>query len=258
VGWERAKLGSGDPVRLTDPGWLESVAQLLENGGIDLGAWGLAWARVAPLVAIVPAFGLRALSGPTRAAAALVLAAVIVPSLRPAVVEPGRVPVLLLLEVLRGTVVAVSAAVPLWAATMAGGAIDALRGSQDLLNVPTVEGRATPLGVLFSLLAATIFLGTGGPAHVVAALSSAPSGIGDGVTRVASDIAAGIGIAVAIAAPLIAASIVLEISGALVARAASPAHLHAFLAPIRSLALLTLTALLLARIAAFIGVLVQR
>ena len=152
---------------------------------------------------------------------------------------------------------AVSAAIPLWAATMAGGAIDALRGSQDLLNVPTVQGRATPLGVLFSLLAATLSSAPEGR-RTSSRRSSAPSGIGDGVTRVASDIAAGIGIAVAIAAPLIAASIVLEIAGALVARAASPAHLHAFLAPIRSLALLTLTALLLGRIAAFIGVLVQR
>ena len=111
--------------------------------------------------------------------------------------------------------------------------------------MPTVEGRATPLGVLFSLLAATIFLGTGGPAHVVGALASSPPELGDGVTRAAADIAAGIGIAVAMAAPLLAASIIVEIAGALVARAASPAQLHAFLAPIRSLALLMLTALLL-------------
>jgi len=150
-----------------------------------------------------------------------------------------------------------SAAAPLWAATMAGGTIDALRGSQDTLTAPTVEGRATSLGVLFSLLAATIFLGMGGPAHVLEALGSSPPGIGDGITRAAGDIAAGIGIAVAIAAPLIAASIIIELAGALIARAASPAHLHAFLAPIRSLALLILTALLLNRIAAFMAVVIR-
>jgi hypothetical protein len=59
------------------------------------------------------------------------------------------------------------------------------------------------------------------------------------------------------AAPLLAASIVVEIAGALVARAAAPAHLHAFLAPIRSLALLILTALLLNRMAAFMAALVK-
>jgi len=243
---------------MTEPGLLETLARLFEQGGIDLAAWGLAWARVAPVVAIVPAFGLRALSAPVRAATALVLAAIIVPAMRPAVVGPGPLPVLLLVELARGTVVALSAAIPLWAATMAGGVIDALRGSQDLIMVPTVEGRATPLGVLFSLLAATVFLGMGGPAAVVGALASAPADLGDGVKRAAADIAAGIGMAVAMAAPLLAASVILEIAGALVARAASPAHLHAFLAPIRSLALLILTALLLNRMAAFMAAWVQR
>jgi len=242
---------------LRDTGLLETIARLLETQGIDLAAWGLAWARVAPVVALVPAFGLRALSAPVRAAAALVLAAVIAPALRPVVGSVLPFPVLLLIELVRGTLVALSAAVPLWAATMAGGVVDALRGSQDSLMAPTVEGRASQLGVLFSLLAAALFLGMGGPAHVVGSLTSSPIGLEDGVHRAARDIASGIGIAVAIAAPLIAASIILEIAGALVARAASPAHLHAFLAPIRSLALLTITALLLDRIAAFIALVVR-
>jgi type III secretory pathway component EscT len=245
-------------MRPTDPGILGTLARLFDEGGIDLAAWGLAWAKVAPLLAIVPAFGLRALSGPVRAATALVLAAVIVPSLRPEIAGPGPIPLLLLTAIARGTVVAISAAVPLWAASMAGGVIDALRGSQDLLGVPTVEGRATPLGVMFSLFAALLFLAMGGPANVVGALASAPPSLGDGATRAAADIASGIGVAVAIAAPLLAASVILEIAGALVARAASPAHLHAFLAPIRSLTLLALTALLMNRIAAFLGAIVQR
>jgi hypothetical protein len=75
----------------------------------------------------------------------------------------------------------------------------------------------------------------------------------DGVSRAAANLAAGIGIATAMAAPLLAASLILEIAGALVARAASPAHLSALLAPIRSLALLALTAIFLDRIAAFVA-----
>src|SRR5260370_268572 len=145
-------------MRPTDPGLLETLARLFEEGGIDLAAWGLAWAKVAPLIAIVPAFGLRALSAPVRAATALVLAAVIVPSLRPALVEPGPIPLLLVTAVARGTVVAISAAVPLWAASMAGGGIDALRGAQGLPGLPTVECPATPLGVPFPLLPPTPLL----------------------------------------------------------------------------------------------------
>ena len=33
----------------------EAMAQVLADGGVDLGALGLAWARVAPTVALVPA-----------------------------------------------------------------------------------------------------------------------------------------------------------------------------------------------------------
>ena len=37
---------------------LETVVHALEGSGIDLSRLGLAWARVAPTVAIVPAFGI--------------------------------------------------------------------------------------------------------------------------------------------------------------------------------------------------------
>jgi flagellar biosynthetic protein FliR len=242
---------------LKDVGLLEALAHLLETGGIDLAGWAVAWARVAPVIAIVPAFGLRALSTPVRAAAALLLAAVIIPAVRPLASGPLPFPILLITELARGTIVAVAAAVPLWAATMAGGTADALRGSENTSPMPTVEDRATPLGTLFSLLAATLFLGLGGPARVVGLLAS-PIQLEGGAARAAADIAAGIGVGLAIAAPFIAASVVLEIAGAFVARAASPAYLHVFLAPIRSLALLTLAALLLERIATFMALFVGR
>lgn len=234
---------------------LEALARLFESSGFNLAAWGLAFARVLPIIVIVPAFGLRALSAPVRTAAALVLSAVIVPAIRPAGSTALPWPPLLLFELARGTLVAIAAAVPLWSATMAGGIVDALRGSQEQVEAPTVEGRASPLGALFSLLAATIFLATGGPARLVGILVSPPASLESGVARAAANLAAGIGIATAIAAPLIAASLILEIAGAFVARAASPAHLSALLAPVRSLALLTLTAIFFDRIAAFVALL---
>jgi type III secretory pathway component EscT len=138
---------------------------------------------------------------------------------------------------------------------MAGGIVDALRGAQDQVDAPTVEGRPSPLGALFALLAATIFLGTGGPARLVGILVSPPPSLESGLARAAANLASGIGLAIALAAPLVAASLILELAGALVARAASPAHLSALLAPVRSLALLALTAIVLDRMAALLAAL---
>jgi type III secretory pathway component EscT len=252
------ELGAHGEVPVTDPGLLESVARLLGAEGIDLGAWGLAWARVAPLIAIVPAFGLRALPAAVRAAVGLMLALVIAPALRVTAHSPGPYTLLVLLEIARGLPVALAAAVPLWAATMAGGVIDALRGSQDVVSVPTVEGRATGLGVLFSLLAAVLFFSAGGPARVAGSLAQPGLEVAGPLARAAFDLSAGIGIAVAIAAPLVAASIVVELSFALVARAASPAQVHALLAPVRSIVLLLCAAVVFDRMAALLRVLVAR
>jgi type III secretory pathway component EscT len=232
---------------------LEAVARYLQASGVDLVAWGLAFARVGPVLAIVPAFGLRAMSIPVRAGITLLLALVILPALRTPAQQESAIPALLLLEVARGTAIAVSAAVPLYVASMAGGVIDALRGAQELVSVPTVEGRTTPLGVLFSLLASALFLGMGGPARILGALVRGPFDLSHGPARIAEDLASGVAIAVALGAPLAAASIIVEIAAALIARAASPAHLHALLAPARSLLLLCVTAILLERIAGYLA-----
>ena len=49
--------------------------------------------------------------------------------------------------------------------------------------------------------------------------------------------------------PLLAASVVIEVAAALVARAASPAQVHALLAPLRALGVLAVTAIAFERIA---------
>jgi hypothetical protein len=50
-----------------------------------------------------------------------------------------------------------------------------------------------------------------------------------------------------VAAPVLAASVVLDVASALIARAAAPAFVQQLLAPLRSLLLLGITALLLER-----------
>lgn len=172
------------------------------------------------------------------------LALCIYPALTPVLVSQPNVPwvVLALGEILRGLPVALAAAVPMWAATMAGGVADSLRSSQDQRDSPVVEGKASTLGVPLSILASAIFLFTGGPSRVVSLLAR-----GDFPTSplvvMANDIASGITLALALSGPLLAASIVTEVSGALLARSASPAQITALLSPLRAFAILAIFAL---------------
>jgi type III secretion protein T len=230
---------------------LGEIVRTFEASGVDLAALGLAWARVSPTVVLVPAFGLKALPTAARGVLGLMLAVSIVPALGAFAASRAHEPwpLLVLEEVLRGLPIALAAAIPLWAATMAGGVVDALRGTSDTATVPTVEGKPTPLGVPLSLLASAIFLATGGPSRAVAALASPDLGPHP-VLNAARDLVSGISLAVAIGGPLLVAAIVLEVGAALIARAATPAQIHMLLAPLRSLGVLAVMAIVLERIAA--------
>lgn len=226
----------------------------------DLQGLGLAWARFGPTLAIVPAFGLKALPTPARGILGLALAAGVYPALTPILVERAGTPwfVLALEQIVLGIPVALAAAIPLWAATMAGGLVDALRGTQDGSGLAVVEGsRATPIAILLSLLASVVFLATGGPARVAASLAATTT-LGEHPLLAASHaLVAGIGLAVAIGAPLLAAAVVLEIAFALIARAASPSQVHALLAPLRALGLLAIVAIVIERLADVIAIAVR-
>jgi flagellar biosynthesis protein FliR len=249
------------------PSLLSTVADALDRSGLDLAAVGLAWARAAPAVAIVPAFGLRALPTAARAVLALALAVTVFPALAPihgpglgnGVESAAAWPLTALREMALGLPVAIAAAVPLWAATMAGGVADALRGSAARGSplAPTVEEGATPLGVPLSILASSLFLASGGPSRVALALAI-PTPEGHPVLAAVEDLTSGITLAVAVAGPLLAASVVVEVAGALVARAAAPAQLHLLLAPLRALGLLVTLALSLERMAIVLASAVDR
>jgi type III secretory pathway component EscT len=239
------------------PSLLGTLTEAFDAAGIDLSRLGLAWARVSPTVTIVPAFGLRALPAPARAVMGLALAAVIVPAVPPLAAEGAGSWLLRALEQMAlGLPVAVAAAVPLWAATMAGGVADALRNANDQRTVAVVEGPATPLGVPLSLLASAIFLATGGPARVLEALATRPIGVHP-LLAAANDVTQGIALAVAIGGPLLAAAVVIEVGAALVARAASPAQVHLLLAPLRALAVLAVMGIVLERVGAVLAVAVE-
>ncbi len=232
------------------PSVIGAVVETFSRAGIDLAPLGLAWARAMPAVTLVPAFGLRALPAPARALLGFALAACIFPAVAPIDIGSSRPwPILALGEVALGLPVALAAAVPLWAATMAGGVADALRGSQETPAAPAaVEGPATPMGVALSLLASAIFLATGGAARVAGALSQRPM-TAHPVLAAVDDLVGGITLAVALGGPLLAASVVIEVAGAIVARAAFPAQVHALIAPLRALGTLVVMGIVLERLA---------
>lgn len=224
----------------------------------DLAALGLAWARVMPVVTIVPAFGLRALPAAARGVLGLALAAAIYPAVVPIVIAQRSTPwfVLALEQIVLGLPVALAAAIPLWAATMAGGLVDVLRGSPDGPGLATVEGKPSSFGVLLSLFASVVFLATGGASRAAGALAHYELP-GHPLLLAAHDIVAGVGLAIAIGGPLLAAAVVLELAFALVARAASPAQVHALLAPLRALGLLAIVAIVLERLATLVATAAQ-
>ena len=76
----RWRCGQVRPPRV-DPDLFTWVEGVLAPWGIELRALMLAWARVAPSVAIVPAFGLRGLPAPVRVGLAVCLALLIVPTI---------------------------------------------------------------------------------------------------------------------------------------------------------------------------------
>jgi type III secretory pathway component EscT len=239
------------------PGLVESLVEVVEKNGLDLGAWGLAWARVIPSITLVPAFGLRAFSAPARIVLGLALAACIAPALQP-IAATTSWPVAALSEVARGVPVALTAAVALWAANMAGGLVDDLRGAREQAELPNVETGASPLGALFVMLTSIAFLESGGPARIASALARPALEVMGPLQAAALNLSNGIQIAVAVATPLVVASIVVEVASALVSRAANPAYVQPLLAPLRSLVILGVLALVLERMVALFGILAAR
>jgi type III secretory pathway component EscT len=179
------------------------------------------------------------------------LALAIAPALRP--IEADALPLALELgrEFVRGLPVAVGAALLVHVALMAGGAMDDLRGGRETSALPLFQGTTTPIGALLGLLVVCAFHAAGGPASLVAALLVEPGASGS-VVAVTGRIVASVGLAVAASAPLAVVAIVLSVAEALIARAASPAHIAGLLAPLRGIALLGVAALVLDRVLVFL------
>jgi type III secretory pathway component EscT len=198
---------------------------------------------------VVPAFGAAAVPAPARAGLGVALAAAIVPSLGPRPASALPLGIELLREAALGVPVALGAAVLVYAAVMAGGALDDLRGARETASLSVFEGPTSSSGTLLGLLVIVSFLEFGGAARVVDALAHLER-TGPTWSVVTAQLASSIELALAVAAPLAAAAIVLSVAEGLIARASAPAHVTSLLSPLRGVALLALFALLLDRMLA--------
>jgi type III secretory pathway component EscT len=226
---------------------LDALSALLTANGVEPRAWALGLSRATPAVTLIPAFGLGAVPVQTRLVLGLSLGLCIAPALG---AQAGSAPLLaaMAIEALRGLPVALLAALAVYVAMTAGGLVDDLRGAKEAITLPALPEQLPPVATLFALLASIAFLETGGAARVAAVLAqpnlAAPFSW-SGVTRA---FAGSFDLAFAIAAPLAVASVVLETASALIARAATPAFIGPVLAPLKSVALLGVLALVLERV----------
>jgi len=230
-------------------GILDALVTELDGGRGTLLGWGVAWARVLPSLFIVPAFGLGLLPGSLRAAMALALAVGIAPALHPsAVVLAAPWPAVLAAEALRGVPIALSAAISLWVAAVAGGIVDNANRATRLSAVdgPAARG-ATPFSTLFALLAAIVFLGNGSAARLVSRLAEQGPFSAGALGRAAFDVAAGIGLGASIGAPVLLAALAFDVATGIVARERAALSLEDVYAPLRAAVVLVATAALLDR-----------
>ncbi|MDF3067504.1 MAG: Flagellar biosynthesis protein FliR [Polyangiaceae bacterium] len=231
------------------PSLLDALSAVFDQMGADPRAWALGMARATPAVTLVPAFGLSAVPAPTRLVLALALGACIAPALAAEVNGAGPFVLALAREALAGLPVALLAALSIYVAGMAGGLVDDLRAARESVSLPSLPEQLPPVAALFTLLASLAFLETGGAARVASALATPEVAGHFSWLTVTKAFARSVELAFALAAPLAVASVLIETAGALVARAATPAFIGPVLAPVKSVALLGLLALMFERIA---------
>jgi type III secretory pathway component EscT len=233
---------------LAPPTLLELLAGAFAASGVELRPLSLGLARALPVVTLVPAFGLSAVPVQTRLVLGLCFGLCVAPALGsladpavPFVVAFGR-------EALLGLPLALLAALSIYVATLVGGVVDDLVGSRATVQLPTLPEQAPPVAALLSLFSSVAFLETGGATRVVGALAAPLNVPKLGWPAVVGTMARAIELAFAIAAPVAVACVLLEVAAALVARAAAPAFVAPVLAPLKSVALLGVLALVLERV----------
>lgn len=209
----------------------------------------LVFARVTPLTVLAPFFLLRPAPALVRAGVALTLTLALVPlalvHLRVAI-DPLLLPLLLVVEVLRGALFAVAVALPLMALEGAGQWLDTLRGAQNGSSAgPVFGGQTTPLGALLGLLSVALFFTFGGHRVALTAFAAGlelvPIGApfpGEAWAVIAERgmrwVAAALTLTVSVAAPAALGLVLMELTLGLMGRTAQQVPLHFAGMPLRA------------------------
>jgi type III secretory pathway component EscT len=236
------------------PSLADALAAVFAQTGVDPRAWALGFARATPAVTLIPAFGLAAVPVPTRLVLGLSFGLCVAPALSETAQGGGSLLVALAREAWVGLPVALLGALSIYVSMMAGGLVDDLRGARESVTLPALPEPLPPIAVLFALLSSIAFLETGGASRVVAALANPVLGERFSWPVVVQAFAGAVELAFAIAAPIAVASVLLETAGALIARAASPAFIGPVLAPLKSVLLLGILAVVFERITELLAV----
>lgn len=135
----------------------------------------LALGRIAPIIAFSPFFGARVLSSPVKIVMAACFSAVILPKLIVVTTTPLafdlQLVVLMVREVLLGSIFGFFLGLPFLMASAAGVYIDHQRGAASLMvNDPTIQNQSSPIGTLYNYLLICIFWSVGGPFSVLETL----------------------------------------------------------------------------------------
>lgn len=216
-----------------------------------LWALGVGVARTAPIAWLIPVFGGPSVPPPVRLGLGLSLSALCLPLVLGGLPTEAPVPFWLLLlarEVAVGLTVGLVGATLFRAAEAAGRLVDVLRGA-NLAEVisPMGEGRTSPLGDIYGLLAVVLFLELGGVRFIAMALarsyeavpltlSAKPAQLAAAAALVARASGMLIEATVALVAPALVAFLLADLVLAAVARLAPHVPMYFAAMPLKALA----------------------
>lgn len=188
--------------------------------------WARAFAHVLPTATLVPALAIRGAPAPLRGAIAIALAAPLAASFS---VPIGDLALTLLADAIRGVPLAIAIATPLWMATHIGAIADLMRGTPEA-NVappPAAEGARGPLAMLAGLLAASVWIASGGVVRALLLLQHAavPNSEQSGIAAYALAARAltdGLRLSIALAGGVLVAAVALEAAIIAIGRVAAP------------------------------------
>jgi type III secretory pathway component EscT len=230
-------------------GIVDALVEEAGRNGPGFAAWGVAWARIAPTVLFVPAFGLGVLPVALRIAIGFSLAVAVAPAVHPAGALVGPAwPAALLREAAFGIPVAIAASVPVWAATVAGGVADTAIFGRLGAGRRSFARDATPLGTLLGIAVSVVWLRGPGLTEAVTALGRPEPG--GAWSRAVFELAAGLDVGCAVGAPLLVVALLVDLATLVAARESAVLRSPAVARPLRALVVLLGAAALLDRMAA--------